>query len=151
MNANPNAPAFASNHIEISADPHVVWDVVSTIEEWPRWNPDVKEARLEAELVEGSVFRWKAGPGTITSTLRVVDPPHEISWTGVSFGIKAVHVWRIEARDGHSLLTTDESWEGVMARMLRRYSQRTLEKAVSDGLVHVKSEAERRAERQRRT
>jgi hypothetical protein len=25
---------------------------------------------MEGPLAEGSVFRWKAGPGTITSTLR---------------------------------------------------------------------------------
>lgn len=144
MNANRNAPVYASNQIEISAEPRVVWGVVATIDEWPRWNPDVTEASLQGELAEGSVFRWKAGPGTIKSTLRVVHPPNEIGWTGVSFGIDAIHVWRIEERDGHSVLSTEESWEGLMAKLFRRYSQRTIDKAVSDGLVHVKSEAERR-------
>ena len=151
MNANRNAPVYASDQIEISADPRVVWGVVATIDEWPRWNPDVKEASLQGELAEGAVFRWKAGPGTIKSTLWVVDPPNEIGWTGVSLGINAIHVWRIEARDGHSVLTTEESWEGLMARLFRKYSQRTIDKAVSDGLVHVKSEAERRAQQQRET
>jgi hypothetical protein len=145
MNADRDAPVYASNQIDISADPNVVWSVVATIDEWPRWNPDVKQASLEGELAEGSVFRWKAGPGTIKSTLRVVDPPREISWTGVSLGVEAIHVWRIEGRDGGSSLSTEESWDGVVARLFRRSSQRTLDKALRDGPVHVKAEAERRA------
>jgi hypothetical protein len=145
MNADRNAPVYASNQIEISADPRVVWDVVATIDEWPRWNPDVKEASLDGELTVGSVFWWKAGPGTIKSTLRRVDPPREVSWTGVSLGVKAIHVWRIEPRDGGSVLSTEESWDGFVARLFRRSSQRTLDKALRDGPVHVKAEAERRA------
>ena len=140
-----DAPVYATSGITIAASPEIVWDVMSAIEDWPQWNPDVKEARLEGPVAEGFVFRWKAGPGRITSTLVVVDPPREIGWTGTTLGVRAEHVWRLEARNGGCAVTTEESWDGPLVRVFRRWSQRTVEKALRDGSAHLKAEAERRA------
>ncbi len=32
--------------------------------------PSVKSVAMQGDLAEGSTFRWKAGPGTITSTIQ---------------------------------------------------------------------------------
>ncbi len=34
----------------------------------------------------------KAGPSTLTSTLQVVDPPHELAWTGTTMGSILSHL-----------------------------------------------------------
>jgi Uncharacterized conserved protein len=85
-----SAPAVARGEIEIAAPPEIVWRVLTDIANWPSWNPDIKSVSLEGPLAAGTRFRWKAGPGTITSTLQTVDPPRRIDWTGKTFGIKAV-------------------------------------------------------------
>ena len=139
------APVYATSEIDIAASPEIVWDVMSAIDDWPQWNPDVKEARLEGPVAEGSTFRWKAGPGRIRSTLVVVDPPRAIGWTGTTLGIRAGHVWGLEPKDRGCAVTTEESWDGPLVRLFRRWSQRTVEKALRDGLAHLRSEAERRA------
>jgi hypothetical protein len=95
--------------------------------------------------VEGSRFRWKAGPGTITSTLQRIERPRLIAWTGTTFGIKAIHVHRLELQGGGTVVSSEESWEGLPVRILRRRMQRTLEEGVAAGLDHLKAEAERRA------
>jgi hypothetical protein len=92
----------------------------------------------------GSAFRWKAGPGTITSTIQDVDPPRRIAWTGTSFGIKAIHVHTFEPRAGGTLVTTEESYDGVVARLLRRRLQNILDSTLESELEHLKTEAERR-------
>jgi hypothetical protein len=99
---------------------------------------------MAGDLAEGSVFRWKAGPGTITSTIQHVDPPQLIGWAGTTFGIKAKHVYRLEPREGGTLVHTEESYEGVVARLLRSSLQKTLDKSLSSGLQHLKAETERR-------
>jgi hypothetical protein len=81
----------------------------------------------------------------LTSTLQVVDPPHELAWTGTTMGIKAVHVFRFQAADGGTLAHSAESWEGLMAGLLKGYSRRTLDKGIRGVLEHLKTEAERRA------
>jgi len=52
--------------------------------------PGREDLTLEGPLAIGSVFRWKAGGASLTSTLRVVDPPRELSWSGRTTGIRAI-------------------------------------------------------------
>ena len=144
MDVNRNAPVVAADEIEIAASPGAVWDVLTDLESWPRWNPDVKSMSLDGGLEKGSVFRWRAGPGTITSTIQDVQPPTRIAWTGSTFGIKAKHVYRLEPRGDATHVQTEESYEGLVARLLRGSLQKTLEKGLSDGLRSLKAEAERR-------
>jgi uncharacterized protein YndB with AHSA1/START domain len=145
MRIDTSAPVKGSAQVEVDAAPEVVWDVLTAIDEWPRWNPDVKESSLDGDLAEGSQFRWKTGTSTITSTLRAVDPPRLIAWTGKTFGLDAVHVYRIDPLDGGSMVTTEESWAGWPARLFRRRMQTTLERALHAGLEALKAEAERGA------
>ena len=144
MEIDSAAPAVARGEIDIAARPEVVWDVLADIEGWPRWNASIASAELDGELAPGSTFRWKAGPGTITSTLRHVDPPRELGWTGTTFGIKAVHVHRLEQRGDSTRVTSEESWAGLPVRLLRGRMQKTLQKALDEGLALLKAEAQRR-------
>jgi uncharacterized protein YndB with AHSA1/START domain len=145
MEINRNAPATAQGELQIPADPQTVFAVLSAIDQWPSWNPDIKSVTLQGPVQPGTGFRWKSGPSTLTSTLQVVDPPQEIGWTGRTMGIKAVHVFRFQDRDGGTLARSEESWEGVLASLLKGYSRRTLDKAIRSILSHLKVEAERRA------
>jgi uncharacterized protein YndB with AHSA1/START domain len=145
VDVDPNAPAVARSELEIGASPQIVWDVLADIDRWPSWNPDVKVASLEGALAEGTRFRWKSGPGTITSTLRRVEPPHLIAWTGETFGIKAIHVYRLERRGDATLVSSEESWDGLLVRLLRGRMSKTLQKALDSGLRHLQTEAEQRA------
>jgi uncharacterized protein YndB with AHSA1/START domain len=137
------APVVGAREIVIAAPPETVWDVLAAIEGWPSWNPDVKWASVDGEIAEGTQFRWKTGPGTVTSTLQRVEPPRLIAWTGRTFGIDAVHVWRLEPRDGTTLVRTEESFDGVVARLFRRPLRKTLTGALESALRHLKVEAER--------
>jgi hypothetical protein len=147
MKVNERAPVIASGENEVAADPEVVWDVMTAIDSWPDWNPDVKSASLEGELAPGSKFSWKAGPGTITSKIQQVERLRTLAWTGKSLGINAVHVWRLEPRDGKTVVRTEESWEGLLVRIFRGPMQKMLQRAIDAGLRHLKAEAERRANR----
>lgn len=144
MEINRSAPAIARGEKFIGADPEVVFGVIAAIGDWPSWNTDVKSADVEGDVEPGTTFRWKAGPASLVSKLKVVDPPREIGWTGTTMRIKAVHVFRFEARDGGTLARSEESWEGWIASLLKGYSRRTLEKGIETVLLDLKVEAERR-------
>ena len=60
-------------------------------------------------------------------------------------GIKAVHTWHLEPRGAGTLVVNEESWQGFLARLLRRSLQKALDKANASGLTSLKAEAERRA------
>jgi hypothetical protein len=139
------APVVGASEIEIAAAPEVVWEVLTEFERWPSWNPDVKSLSMAGPVAEGSEFRWKAGPGTITSTIRRVEPPRVIAWTGRTLGIRAIHFWSLEARDGTTFVRTEESYDGLVARLLRRPLRKALQRGLEDGLRYLKAEAERRS------
>jgi hypothetical protein len=104
----------------------------------------VKAVSMSSAVTKGTEFRWKSGPRTITSTIRRVEQPRLIAWTGKIFGIKANHIWRLEPRDGKTIVRTEESWEGLVTRIFRARMQKTLQNAIDSGLRHLKAEAERR-------
>lgn len=145
---NRDAPVVGWSEIEIAATPEVAWNVLTAIGRWPSWNPAVRSIGFEEGLDEGSEFRWKAGPGSITSTIREVDSPRRIVWRGSSFGIKAIHVHTFEPRAGGTFVRTEESYDGLVARLLRRRLQKTLDSTLDDELRHLKAEAEGRARRE---
>lgn len=131
--------------IVIAAPLEVVWEVLTGFDQWPRWNPDVKSMSYDGPLTPGSQFRWKAGPGTIVSTLEQVEPPRLVRWRGRTMSIGAIHEWRLEPRDGGTAVETEESFAGLAARLFRGPLQKTLDKTLDQGLEHLKREAERRA------
>src|SRR5918994_6157512 len=145
MGINEAAPVVGASEIEIAAAPETVWDVLTEIDRWPNWNPDIKSMSMQGSLAEGSVFRWKAGPVTITSTIRRVEPPRLIAWTGRTLGIKAIHFYRLEPRAGKTFVRTEESFDGIAARLMRGSLQKTVDRALADGLRYLKAEAEKRA------
>lgn len=145
MEVNTNAPIVEGSEIEIDAPPETVWDVLTDLERWPSWNPDVKSMSFSGAIAEGSEFRWKAGPGTIVSTIRRVDRPRLIGWTGRTLGIDALHVYRLEPRDGKTFVSTEESYDGLTARVFRGPLRKTLKSALDSGLRQLKAEAERRS------
>ena len=117
--------------------------MLTAIEQWPSWNPDVRSVSVIAPVAEGSTFRWKAGPGTIASLVEHLDRPRLIAWSGKTLGIRAYHVWHLEGQNGRTLVRTEESYDGLVARLLRRSLQKTLDTALADGVRYLKAEAEK--------
>lgn len=147
MEASREAPVFAESEVEIAAVPDAVWEVLTDFERWPSWNPDVKSLSLNGAVTPGTQFRWKAGGASITSTLERVERPHLVAWRGRTFGASAIHVYRLEGKDGATLVHTEESFDGPLTRLLRGRLQRSLQKSLDTGLEHLKREVERTAAR----
>ena len=141
---NELAPVVGSCEVEIGTPPKDAWEVLTEIGRWPSWNPAVKSVSFGGKVGEGAAFRWKSGPGTIRSTIRDVEPSRRIAWTGTTFGIRAIHVHTFEPRAGGTLVRTEESYDGLVARLFRRRLQSVLDATLEDELHHLKAEAERR-------
>jgi uncharacterized protein YndB with AHSA1/START domain len=143
MPIDEKAPVSATATVEIAAPPERVWQIITDFEHWPSWNPDVAWAELDGELEPGTAFRWKAGPGVIRSRLMRTDEPSHLEWTGRTMGIRAVHVWHLEPAGGGTVVETRESWDGLLPRLFRGYSTRTLGDSIRRGLDALKVAAER--------
>ncbi len=145
MEADHRAPVHESAEAVVTAPPEVVWDTLTDLGSWPRWMPGVKSVSVEGPLGPGTRFSWKAGPGTIRSKILEWERPVRVGWEGHTLGITALHVWRMEPGDGGTHVFTEESWAGLLPRVLAGLMGKTLRKALDEGLPALRQEAERRA------
>jgi hypothetical protein len=139
------APVRASAETLIQAPLFTVWSVQSDIASWPTWNREISKVDIHGPLAPGTRFRWKAAGLTISSELIAVKPLAEIAWTGRTLGIRATHVWLFEELGALTGVTTKESFDGLLPRMLKGVMQRMLEGSLRRALAMLKTECERRA------
>lgn len=142
MDANRDAPAFAGHHIHIEAPPEKVWALISDIDHWSSWQPDIPTAKLLGPLAPGSRFRWNSGGTGVSSTLEEVDQPHRLGWTGRAMGAKARHVWALRPEGSGTTVTTEESFEGLVVVLLKGRMQRLLDDSLQKWLAALKKAAE---------
>jgi uncharacterized protein YndB with AHSA1/START domain len=145
MDIDRSAPVLARSEIRIASDPETVWATLTDFSGWPGWKTDIRSMRFDGRLEPGTTFRWKAGGVAITSTLREIDPPASIAWTGSAFGIAAVDTFRLRPVEGGTEIVEEESWPGLLPRLLRSRLAWTLQSSLDQGLQSLKAEAERRA------
>jgi len=138
------APVTARGEIEVAARQELIWDLLTRMDHWADWNPDVKTAS-QPTIEEGAVFWWKSGPAKLTSTLSQIDRPRTLGWTGTSMGMTAVHIWRLESDGQTTLARTEESWSGRLPRLLPSLMRRSLQRTLDRWLHHLKIEAEARS------
>lgn len=143
MKIERDAPLTGRKETVINAPVETVWAVQTDIERWPEWNPDVSTVVLEGRLAAGSTFRWKASGLNIVSTIQELEPQRRISWTGVSLGMRAIHIWTFEPQGSSTRVTTEESLAGWMPRLIKLVSPRFLEQSLEKSLQILKARAER--------
>jgi len=142
MHIDQHAPMTARKETFIAAPPGTVWAVLTDIDRWPEWQPDVTSAKLEGDLAVGTTLRWKAKGLGINSTIRELEPGRRIGWTGDSIGMRAIHLWTFEPQEGGTRVITEESLSGWFSRILKLFDQTFLEKSLAGSLQVLKTQAE---------
>ncbi len=142
--ALPESAAVRSEaRVEISAPAVRIWQLLSEIERWPKWNPLVQQAAIDGPFQPGSVIAWRSKGFAVRSVLRDVAPGKRIAWTGKSLGTRAVHTWRVEEAGPGIILTTAESLDGWLPKLLPKAMKRMLDETLLAWLKAIKEEAER--------
>ena len=144
MDLPSNAPVSAQTQTRIAAPPSVVWRVLTELQGWPDWNPDVQWIRVYGNLESGTVFRWKSGLASIRSRIRVVEPQRLVAWTGVAPGVKALHIWRFTEERGCTVVWTGETFQGWLPFIFRRSMRKQLVTALEASIAALRAESERR-------
>ena len=136
------AQLSARKSLMILASPEAVWQVHTDVNGWSQWQRSIFTARTRGPLAVGSSFQWKSGGLAIASTVLALEPPRRISWSGRSLGTDAVHTWTLQAKDGATLVTTEESMAGWLVSLLRLFSPGFLDKSLDGWLYDLKVKAE---------
>ena len=141
---NPAAPVQTRQFIHINAPVERVWQVLSGIDQWATWQPDITAPHLNGPLQPGTTFDWKTSGLTIHSTLHTVVPGAAIGWSGPAFGSFAIHNWTLVPQaDGSTEVQVAESMEGWLIRLLQPVFQQGLAASIQRWLAWLKQAAEK--------
>ena len=140
---SPDAALASAAEVKIDAPIERVWTVLYGDRAVAGVEPGREVGFDRGSAEEGSIFRWKAGPGTIVSRIERLDRPRLVAWSGKTLGIRALHIWRLTDEQGTTRVRTEESYDGLVARLLRPALRKTLENALTKGARYLKAEAEK--------
>jgi len=142
---NNSAPVKSANQIEIQAPIDTVWQILTDIKNWPKWQKAVTKTIVNEKIEEGANFKWKADGLLFKSKIHTSKRNVAFGWTGTTMGASAVHNWTFIKKDNDTtIVIVEESLQGVFPRLFKRYFQKNLDKGVITNLSELKSAAEMR-------
>lgn len=135
------APIQAVAEIGIAAPRSVVWQVLSDLASWPALGIGVTAMSAPDRVAVDESFTWTNGGMPITSRLAVVEEGAELSWTGTTYGVRAVHRQCLTDRaGGGTLLRSEESMAAPLLPLI--YPSRKLRRDLTAFVAAVKRAAE---------
>ncbi|SNS69731.1 Polyketide cyclase / dehydrase and lipid transport [Ekhidna lutea] len=120
---NENASIRDMHSIIINADIDKVWKILVNMEDWPKWNPEVKKVTKEGELAEGTVFKWVQGRTHGVSQIQALSKPNLLTWTSKASMVKRIYVWTLESDEGQTIATVSASFQGFMVVLAQNHQK----------------------------
>ena len=132
----------AGFQVRVEAPVDRVWMLLSDPVGWSAIDPAIRDVEVDGAVEVGTRFVWRNGSLKLRSRFAVVDPCTELTWTGTTFGARAVHRHLLE-QDGPSgtLLGSEESMAGALLGLF--YDSSKLHSALAEWVTAVKAAAER--------
>jgi hypothetical protein len=113
--------------IEINASPKKIWEILTNFENYPNWNPFIKQ--LTGEVKVGSKIKANIQPPeakamTFKPTILTYQPNKELSWLGSLF-FKGVfdgeHKFElIENANGTTTFIHSERFKGILVPLFKK-------------------------------
>jgi hypothetical protein len=113
-------PYTITRSTEIAAPAARVWDILTDLNSYPRWNPEISVEKGRLAVGETLTLRMHTdgGTSTVRPTVRAADPGRELRWTShyheVGGLADAEHRFTIEtAGPGRVRFTQAETFRGI--------------------------------------
>ena len=141
-------PIEVRNEIVIPAPAERVWDLLTNVEGWPSWYRACRWVSVEspASATQPLVFRWKAHPVELRSTVVATDRPHSFTFVADAWRLHAKRTFTIRPTpDGMStIVVSHETQVGLLPWLGRIYLARRLRavnQVMFDDLAQAASQA----------
>jgi uncharacterized protein YndB with AHSA1/START domain len=138
------APVTTACEVVISAPVQRVWEMLASPAGWPQFDRAVHDVKLDGPAAVDVAFTWAKGKSHFRSRFAVVNPGHEVTWTGTAAWFKVVHRHLLDTTaDGATRVRCEESMSGLMLGLL--YNDAKLQSDLMKWLTALKAGAEQSA------
>ncbi|MFP4417586.1 MAG: SRPBCC family protein [Chitinivibrionales bacterium] len=139
---NPKAPVVECQSIIIQTPASRVWEVLTSIDNWAQWQTSVTESQLHGPVQQGTSFSWTAAGIRFESSIHTSIENSAFGWTGKTTGVRAIHNWSFEEKEGTSTVRVEESLQGFLPRLLRGSFRKSLRRGMEIQLHELKKACE---------
>lgn len=139
----PKGWMAGSAELIIDASAAKIWALLTDVKRWPEWNQRIREVRAGEDLRGGSVFSWRSGRSTVHASVMAWEPPQLFAWTATLLDVVIFHQWRLEARDGQTVVRTVIEIGGPPVRVVPRALRTILDSVLRSMPTALKAEAEK--------
>jgi uncharacterized protein YndB with AHSA1/START domain len=119
------APIEVRNETVICASLERVWNLLTDVERWPSWYRACRWVRVEPRqgAAQPLVFRWKAHPVELRSTVVTSNRPHTFAITADAVALHAERTFTLrQTPDGlGTVVVSDETQVGLLPWLGRAY------------------------------
>lgn len=143
MTINQEAPVVQTKEIVINSTPEKIWNILTNIQSWDKWNERIIKSKLEGELEVGSSFTWKTNGSKIKSKIHSISPNRILGWEGRTFGASAIHNWYLEPSETGTKVRVEESMEGWLINLMKKKMNEKLADDMVYWLERLKAESEK--------
>jgi uncharacterized protein len=128
IGAASRPPIVVHNETVIRATAERVWDLLTDVERWPSWYRACRWVRVESTRTAASangtvprVFRWKAHPVVVRSTVVAAERPHSFAFVADARGLRAERSFTVRPTpDGlGTVVISHETQTGLLPRLGR--------------------------------
>ncbi len=137
---NQDGSVVGTEQIEINAPAEKVWHILTDIDNWKTWMPNVTASKKDGALAVDTQFDWTNNGTDIHSTIGVVETNKMIGWSGTASIAKAAHIWHLQEQDGKTIVRTEESFDGFMISLF--FGKEEMSAALTEWLRQLKKKAE---------
>jgi hypothetical protein len=132
-----------TSDIIINKDQKSIWQILTDINNWGRWNPSIDHAVMYGRLKEGTSFKCNSGKWEFDCEISKLELERYILFKGKTIGLTLVIAWQLEqASSGIKAIVSLKAsgWmAGVFRKRLTEYSEYILHR----WLESLKTQAER--------
>lgn len=108
---NENANVKDQHSIIINSPIDQVWSILTDLEKWSEWNPNIKNVVVE-KVEESGNFKWQLDGTKISSQIQSMQAPTQLAWTGKSKWVKSIYVWQLEDDENQTIASLSASFQG---------------------------------------
>jgi len=107
--------------IEINATPEAVWAVLTDVQQFPEWEPNVTKVEGEATAGNKITIHTKFSDRAFPVTVSEFTPHSRMVWSsGMPFGLfKGARTFTLTPLNGGTKITTHEEFSGLLLPMFK--------------------------------
>lgn len=123
MTGFDNAIIRIDSSIGIEKNIETVWDILTNVSQFSRWNPLIKHAAIYGPFVKGTRSKILVGKWDFDCNIEHVKPLKEIHVVGKSIGIRISFLFSLAPAPNGSLMKINMGIDGWIARIFKRKTE----------------------------